>query len=149
MESGMMTTYTIYEPQKRSCPIQFVSGDFYDNSGKYKVKVKNTAGKAIKQLTLQFEHFLAPQYLHLPDDGEWVSTQPIPAGQEAVMEKDAYLQGGRSISGWALFPSRIVYDDNSTWTSAHEGECFQIYWRDKDHPNLEILPPRQIVKEAD
>jgi manganese oxidase len=149
MESGMMVTYTIYEPQTRPCPLQFTAGDFYGTSKKYSVTVKNLSDKPIKQLTLEFEHFIAPQYLHRPFDPRWTSSTAVPPGGSVTLEKDSYLKGGDSILGWALYPQQITYADGSVWNSAHEGECFQMYWRDKDHPNLEVLPPHQVEMNED
>ena len=141
MEAGMMSTFTIYEPPARSCPLKFVAGNFWNTTGKYSVRVKNTSGKPIKQWDLTSEHFLAPQYLHRPFDANWPASGPIAAGAEQTLEKDAYLQGGDSILGWALFPRKISYEDGTTWEPQQRGECFQVYWRDQDHPNLMVLPP--------
>jgi len=144
MEAGMMTSFTIYEPPARACPIQFVSGTFWNPpANKYSVTVKNTSGKAIKEWVLTSEHFLAPQYLHRPFDAIWPVAGPIAAGGEQTLEKNAYLQGGDAILGWALFPRKIVFQDGTTWEPQQHGECFQVYWRDKDHPELMVLPPSQ------
>jgi hypothetical protein len=144
MESGMMATYTIYEPQKRPCPVQFGAGSFYDNSGDHTVAVKNTSGKPIKQLMLSFEHFLGPKYLHQPFNGTWAAPAPIPAGGEETLTRKAYRGGAEnSIYGWAIFPAAVVYQDGSRWVPQYEGECFQVYWRDKDHPESPVLPPNQ------
>jgi hypothetical protein len=29
------------------------------------------------------------------------------------------------------------------------GECFEVYWRGKDHPQLAMLPPLQIEMNED
>jgi len=144
MEAGMMATFTIYDPPARSCPIQFVSGNFWDHTGKYTVTVKNVSGKAIKQWTLTSEHFLTPGYLHHPFDANWPAAGPIAAGAEQTLEKNAYLQGGDAISGWALFPSKIAFEDGTTWLPEQRGECFHVFWRDKNHPDLVVLPPSLI-----
>jgi len=41
MESGMMALYTIYQPQRCSSPIQFVSADLGHTPGKITVTMKN------------------------------------------------------------------------------------------------------------
>jgi len=143
MEAGMMSTFTIYEEPKRSCPIGFVSGNFWNPSGKYSVKVKNVSGKPIKQWVLTSEHFLAPQYLHRPFDANWPASGPMATGGEQTLEKDSYLQGGNTILGWALFPRKVLFEDGTTWTPEQHGECFQVYWREKEHPDLVVLPPSQ------
>ena len=143
MEAGMMATYTIYEPPARSCPLRFVAGDFWSGKGKYTVTVKNVSGKPIKQWVLTSEHFLAPQYLHRPFDANWPAASSIAAGGEQTLEKSAYLQGTGSILGWALFPSRILFEDGTMWAPQQHGECSQVYWRDKEHPDLMVLPPAQ------
>ncbi len=149
MEAGMMTNYTIYEPPTRPCPIQFTDGTFWNTNGPYSVKVKNTSGKAIKQWMLTSEHFLAPGYLHHPFDAQWPPAGPLAAGAEQTLEKKPYLQGGGSILGWALFPSRILFEDGTTWTPQSHGECFQTYWRDSGHPDLIVLPPSQAETEME
>src|SRR5579862_7342266 len=150
MEAGMMSIFTIYEPESRSCPIQFVAGNFWNTNGKYSVTVKNTSGKPIKQWIMTSEHFLAPQYLHHPFDANWPVAGPIPAGAEQTLEKNSYLKGGDSILGWALFPRKIVYQDGTSWDPKEHGECFQVYWRDKDHPNPIVLPAAQAdVQQQD
>jgi len=149
MEAGMMAAYTIYEPQTRACPIQITKGNFFDGSAKYSVTVKNTSQKAIKQLVMMSEHILAPQYVHRPFDGQWVAAQPLQPEQQEVMERNAYRTGGDSIQAWVLFPQTILYSDGSKWSPQHEAECFQIFWRDKDHPELKTLPPAQVELSTD
>jgi len=142
MEAGMMSTFTIYDPPARSCPLKFVSGNFWNtSSGKYSVRIKNTSGKAIKEWVLSSEHFLAPQYLHRPFDSNWPAAGPVAAGAEQTLEKNSYLKGGDAIQGWALFPREIVYQDGTKWSPQQHGECFQVYWRDKEHPDVTVLPP--------
>jgi Multicopper oxidase len=144
MESGMMALYTIYEPQQKACPVQITSGKFYDGTGKYSVVVKNSSPKPIKQLVMMSEHILTPQYVRRPFDAEWTAPKPLEPGQEEVLERDAYRQGGDSILGWALFPYSVVYEDGSKWSPQHNGECFQVYWRDNQHPDLKVLPPALV-----
>ncbi len=141
MEAGMMATYTIYEPPTRSCPLQINSGNFWDNSGKYSVTVKNTSGKPIKQWSLTFEHFLAPYYLHHPYQAEWSGAGALAAGAEQTVQEPEYPQGSDSILGWALFPATILFEDGTTWSPQQRAECFHVYWRDHDHPNFVVLPP--------
>jgi hypothetical protein len=140
MEAGMMATYTIYVPPTRSCPLQFVSGSFWSDAGKYSVTVKNISGKPIQRWSLTFEHFLAPQYLHHPFQADWPGVGPIAAGEKQTLEKAAY-HGGAPIQGWVLFPTQILFQDGSTWTPQQHGECFQVYWREQEHPDLIVLPP--------
>jgi|SRR5215831_2154193 len=140
MEAGMMSTFTIYEPPKQTCPIQFVAGQFW-TPDQYSVTVKNTSGKPIKGWVLTSEHFLAPLYLHHPFDADWEAAGAIPPGGEQTLQRKAYQQGGDKILGWALFPRKIVYADGTSWTQQQHGECFQVYWRDKNHPATVVLPP--------
>ena len=113
MEAGMMATYTIYEPPTRSCPLQINSGNFWDDSGKYSVTVKNTSGKPIKQWKVTFEHFLAPYYLHHPYQAEWSGAGALAAGAEQTVQEPEYPQGSDSILGWALFPATILFEDGT------------------------------------
>jgi hypothetical protein len=151
MEAGMMALYTIYAPAKHACPIAFVgSGDFWKNPETLSLNVKNTSRKPITSLNLTSEMFLAPQDLRRPFNFVWSSTKPIPAGQEQTLEKP----GNRSTStqpvmGWVFFPTSVKYEDGTTWQPGSEGECFRVFWRDPQHPDMPALPPRQIEMNPD
>lgn len=150
MEGGMMAVFTIYSPPSRQCPIQFTAGDFWNPSGKYSVTIKNVSGKTINSIGLSFEHLLTPQYLHRPFKNDWDSSQALPAGQEITLERPGYLPAmARTIAGWVLMPSSIQFQDGSRWTPQQADECFKIFWRDKDHPDLPTLPPVQIEMQED
>jgi multicopper oxidase len=150
MEAGMMATYTIYRPPTRSCPIQFVAGDFWATPGKLKVTVKNNGPKTIDKLVVEFDHLMSPQSRRRPYMHEWTWTQPIEPGRERTFEMSGYLPDSTNrILGWALSPRTIAYEDGSNWNPLDDGECFEVYWRDKDHPQLTVLPPLQIEMNED
>ena len=143
MEAGMMSIYTIYPPSNPSCPVKFPSGDFWNTTGKFTLTVKNATSKPIKTLTLTSEHFLAPQDLRRPFDSNW-SLNEIPANGEKTIEKPAYAAASaQSVMGWVFVPIAITYADGTTWHPKNDGECFRAFWRDKDHPEIPALPPRQ------
>jgi hypothetical protein len=150
MEAGMMATYTIYGPPPRSCPVQFVTADFWKTPGKLTVAVRNMEPQTIKKLVVGFDHLLSPQFRRRPYVHEWTWTQPIEPGQEQTFEMQGYLPDfSNRILGWALAPRSIVYKDGSSWSAQADGECFQVYWRNEDHPQLPVLPPLQIEMNAD
>jgi hypothetical protein len=151
MEGGMMAEFTIYEPSTKPCPLQFVSGDFWNVAdNKYKLTVKNISGKKIKSFALIFEHFAAPNFLQHPFKDGWVSTGPLDVGAEQTLEMKAYAaNGAQNLLGWVLLPSRINFEDGSVWSPKERGECFGVFWRDKDHPDLKVLPPEQFETNPD
>jgi hypothetical protein len=151
MEAGMMATYTIYEPPTRSCPLKLSGGSFWDVAEKYSVTVENVSGKPIQSFALEAEHFLSPQYLHRPFEGhQWESDHTIAPGQQQTIEKKAYSQStGQDILGWVFFPDAITFVDGSIWKPERDGECFNVFWHDKEHPKLEVLPPLQREMNAD
>jgi manganese oxidase len=151
MEAGMMATFTIYQPATRSCPIKLLSGSFWDLTDKFTIEVQNSSQKTIRSFTLLSEHLLAPQYLHRPfGDAEWTSNQPLQSGQQEPLEKNAYTpEKNKQILGWVFVPRAVVYDDGTTWKPQQEGECFQIFWRDREHPDLTVLPPLQVDLNED
>jgi manganese oxidase len=148
MEAGMMATYTIYQPQTEPCPLKVVSGDFWNTSGKFTVRVKNVSGNAIRSFFLRSATFLSPQDLR-PAAVDWSSLKPIPPGEEQILERNNYLHNSAAIFGWALFPFSIAYEDGSQWKARETGDCFEAFWRDKDHPDLVVLPPLQMEMNAD
>jgi hypothetical protein len=150
MEAGMMASFTIYEPSTRSCPLKFTSGVFWNTSGDYQLTVNNVSGKKIKNLALVFEHFVAPQLLHHPFSDIWISSETLELGSEQTLKMKPYAAGGgQDILGWVLLPSKIVFADDTTWTPQERGECFGVFWRDPDHPDLKVLPPEQVETKED
>jgi hypothetical protein len=150
MEAGMMAVYTIYEPPKRACPITFGGGDFWRDSPTAALEVKNASSKAIANLSITSEMFLAPQDLRLPHNSTWTSNKPIAPGEQRTLEKPwAHSPGTQAVIGWAFFPSAVTYVDGTTWRPESEGECFTVIWRDPQHPELPALPPRQVEINAD
>ena len=150
MEGGMMAVYTIYPPPTRSCPLEFVSGDFWNNPDKFTLSVKNVSGKPIQSLNLTPEMLFTPQELIRPFDAEWSFRGLIPPGQEQHLEKPGMQSASaQSVMGWVFFPYSITYQDGSTWRSQKEGECMKVFWRDNEHPELPALPPRQIELNPD
>jgi hypothetical protein len=150
MEAGMMAAFTIYEPSTKACPVKFVSGEFWNTTGNYKLQVKNTSGKKIKSFALFFEQFSAPGLLHHPFEDSWVSREPLDANKTQTMEMKEYSGGGGdTLLGWLLMPSKIIFDDGSVWSPSERGECFGQFWRDAEHPDLQVVPPEQIELNTD
>jgi hypothetical protein len=150
MEAGMMATYTIYPLPTRSCPLKFSAGKFW-NADKFSLTVENISGKPIQSFALESEHFLSPQYLHRPfAEHRWTGEQPLAPGAQQVLEKNAYPPAAaQAVLGWAFLPDTVTFADGSVWKPGHEGECFNVFWRDADHPKLEVLPPQQMEMNLD
>ncbi len=150
MENGMMEVYTIYSPPARKCPIEFTAGHFWNPSGTNSLTIKNTSGKNIKSIGLTFEHLLTPQYLRRPFDSGWVSSTPLSAGRGETLQRPGYLPASaQQVMGWVFFPASIQYEDGTKWLPQQQDECFQTFWRDKDHPEMKALPPLQIEMKED
>lgn len=150
MESGMMAVYTIYVPQSRPCPLAFVQGDFWKNPERFTLAIKNLDVKQITSVMLTAEMLLTPQDLERPFDWQWSSKQPLDPGQEQRLEKPGMRpESAQSVLGWVFFPSLVTYADGKAWQPESEGECFGVIWRDAQHPDLPVLPPRQIEMNAD
>jgi hypothetical protein len=150
MEAGMMAVYTIAAPPTRACPVAFVGGDFWKDPEKFTLTVKNTGSKTIASLRITPEMFLAPQDLRRPFNFEWSSTKPILPGQEQTLEKPGFrADSAQAVLGWIFFPHSVKYEDGTGWLAQSEGECFDVIWRDSNHPDLPALPPRQIEMNPD
>jgi hypothetical protein len=151
MEAGMMAVYTIYEPFTRPCPLKFVAGDFWNTSDKFSLTVENISGKPIQSFALESEHFLSPQYLHRPfADHRWTSDQPIAPGQRQTLERKAYPPAEQqTVFGWVFLPNAVKFADGSIWKPEREGECFNVFWRDAEHPHLDVLPTVQRELHSD
>lgn len=150
MEAGMMAVYTIYAPPTRPCPVAFIAAEFWNHPEKSTLTVKNTGDKPIASLTVTPEMFLAPQDLRRPFNAEWHSAQTILPGQEQSLEKSGIAaSSAQNTLGLVFFPTSVKYQDGSTWRPQSEGECFKVFWRDPQHPEIPALPPRQIEINPD
>jgi hypothetical protein len=150
MEKGMMAVYIIYSPPARSCPVAFSDLQFWNSPAKDALTITNKSAKTISQLSVTSEIFMAPQDLRRPFHPEWQTSQPISPGRQQVLEKPATPpKSAQTVLGWVFFPSSIKYDDGSSWQPQHPGDCFHIFWRDPQHPDVPALPPVQIEITAD
>jgi manganese oxidase len=149
MEGGMVATFTIVKPRTRSCPVEFMGGNLW-NAEKLTLQIKNTSGKAISNLGVMTEMFMAPLDLRRPNRPEWHWEKPIAPGEEITLEKPG-LQAdtAQTVAGWAFFPASVKFADGTTWIPQEEGECFHVLWRDPEHPELLALPPRQMEINPD
>ena len=150
LENGMTAAYTIYPPQARACPVKFTAGTFWDASGKLSVTLSNATHKEISRVVVRHELLMTPQYLRRPFDSDWPSSQAMPPGGEQTIVKPGFgAAAAQSIMGWVLFPQSIKFADGTNWTPGEEGECFKVFWRDQDHPEMPALPPRQVELKED
>jgi hypothetical protein len=150
MEGGMMAVYTIYAPPTRACPIAFTEGEFWQPPDTFSLTVKNTGYKPIVNVSIISEMFLAPQDLRRPYNFEWSSTKTItPTEEHTIAKPGVRAASAQSVLGWVFFPYSVKYADGSIWRAQTEGECFHVFWRDKQHPDMPALPPRQIEINAD
>ena len=143
MESGMMAIYTIYPPRQCSSPIEFMSADFWNTPGEFRVTVKNVSSKPIANITTKFDFLMTRQYRRRPfQDEGWTWDKPIQPGQQQTFEMKGLLPGyAEKVFGWILFPQNVVYQNGEKWSQPREGDCFQTFWRDKDQSPLMALPP--------
>jgi len=141
----MIATYTIYQPQSCSSPVQFLSGEFW-NTDKYRVNIKDAGTKEIKSLRVTFDYLLSDRSRTRPFNHEWMWQAKISPGEQHMFEVPAGIspQLENNVDGWVLYPQEITYKDGSQWKPKREGECFKVFWRDKGHLTLETLPPLQL-----
>jgi hypothetical protein len=150
MEAGMMAVYTIYTPSTRACPLALVSGDFWKHPDNFTLTIKNVNGKPITKVSLISEMLFTPQDLRRPYNAEWTSAKPILPNQEQLLEKpDMNVASAQAVLGWVFFPGLVQFNDGTIWRAQSEGECFNVIWRDQQHPDMPVLPPRQIEMNPD
>ncbi len=150
MEDGMMVVFTIYKPQTRRCPVEFMSGDLWNDPQKLSVTAKNVSNKSISHLFITSEMLLAPQDLRQPANFAWSSKTAMAVGETVTLEKPGIPSSSAAkIMGWVFFPSSIKYADGTEWVPEHDGECFKAIWRDAQHPDMPALPPLQLEINSD
>lgn len=150
MESGMMAAYTIYAPPHCSSPVEFASADFYETPEKFRITIKNVGSKPIRHVTATFDHLMTAQYRRRPFNNEWSWDTNLQPGQQQTFEVPGWLpKYAQQIFGWILFPKQITYQDGSKWQPQDPESCFSVFWRDKDHPELTVLPAVQVETHED
>ena len=139
----MMATYTIYPPRQCSSPIEFVSADFWNTPGVFRVTVKNVSSKPITNITAKYDFLMTRQYRRRPfQDEGWTWNTPLQPGQQQTFEMKGLLPNyAEKVFAWILFPQTVVYQDGEKWSQQRDGDCFQVFWRDKDQLPLPVLPP--------
>jgi hypothetical protein len=77
-------------------------------------------------------------------------SKPLAAGEEQTLNKPAIpAASAQTVLGWVFFPNSIRYADGTVWHPESEGECFGVIWRDPQHPDMPVLPPRQVEMNPD
>lgn len=144
-----MAVYIVYPPA-RACPVSFSGGDFWQRPESFSLTLKNTSSKPIRNVSVISEMFLAPNDLRRPYNFEWPPTGTIAPGQQQTLQRTGIrASSAPTVLGWVFFPYSVKYSDGSVWQPQGEGECFQVFWRDKGHPEMPALPPRQIEMNPD
>jgi hypothetical protein len=147
MESGMMALYTIYPPP-RACPVRFVAETWERLSGASQIRISNASSRLIRHVDIVSGYLVSTLELR-PLFVQWSADQPLaPGGQEPVQIGTEMFTGQGNL-GVAFFPSRVVYQDGSEWKPQQLGDCFHVYWRNQDHPQLPVLPPFQFEQKED
>jgi hypothetical protein len=79
------------------------------------------------------------------------SEDPLPPGSEQSVEVGSEMFDAKRTSGLgvALFPSRVIYQDGTEWKPRELGDCFQVFWKNGEHPRLPALPPIQLPQQED
>jgi len=148
MEAGMMVTYTIYEPEPATCPVQFEAGDFWRNPQEMSLTVRNTSDKAIKSLVLMPAIFLSPMDMRTSATS-WSTNQTIAPAQTQILKSTVPIQKASQLIGWSFYPEQITYADGTKWRPEKSGQCFHIYWRDPGQTTPPVLPPLQMEMNED
>ena len=127
----MMATYTIYEPNRCDSPLQFVSGSFWDDSGKFHLTIRNAGQKTIKRVEVGFDHLMTKEYRRRPYQPIWNFSTDIAPGQEQTFEMPGYKRDlENTVFGWVFFPRDVLYEDGTTWQLKDDGQCFQVFWQE-------------------
>jgi len=139
----MMAMYRIRPAHPRSCPVQFGDADFWTAKSGFRMELKNLTSKPIQQIALESDAVIGLNHLTKAPDA-WNVTLPIAANQTASLQMPNQLAHPESILGWIVYPQALTFADGSKWSPNERGECMRMYWRDKNHQDMQILPPAEM-----
>jgi multicopper oxidase len=140
LEAGMMATYRIRPANPRSCPVQFGDATFWAGKGGFQMQVENLTPKPIQQILIESEAVIGLNRLTKPAEA-WKVPLPIGPKQTTLVEMPDLQAHSESVLGWVVFPQSLTFADGSQWSPNERGECLRMYWRDKNHQDMQILPP--------
>lgn len=150
MESGMMATYTISPPQRCDSPVKFVSADFWNSAGKFRITVSNAGSKAIQSMAVSYDYLESLLVRRRPSNNVWNWHTAIAPGQEQTFLMPGWLpRYANKAIAWALFPKSVTFEDGTTWQAQNPEQCFELFWKDQEHPSLKILPTAQVELDED
>jgi len=147
MENGMMAVFTIYAPP-RSCPVAIVPDAWDHVAGASAIRIRNRGLKPIRQVSILSGYLINVLQLE-PLVLAWFSPGPLPPGREQPVAVGTELFSQGNNLGVVFFPTRILYEDGTQWKPREPGDCFQVFWRNKEHPGLPVLPPIQVHQSED
>jgi len=143
LEAGMMATYRIRPANPRSCPVQFGEATFWTGKPVFQMELRNLTPKPIKQITIESNAVIGLNHLTKAPE-TWKIPLPISPQQTTHVEMPNQMAHPDSILGWIIFPMRVTFADGSQWSQKERGECMRTYWRDKNHQDMQILPPVEM-----
>lgn len=149
MENGMMAAYTIYSPP-HSCPVAIVPEDWSRVAATSRVRIRSLSAKPIRQVSL-LSGYLVSTLEFEPLILAWFTEHPLaPRSEESVnVGSEMFALRNSSSLGVAFYPNRIVYQDGTEWKPRDPGDCFRVFWQNREHPNLPVLPPVQLKHKED
>jgi hypothetical protein len=143
LEAGMMATYRIRPAHPRSCPVQFGDGNFWPGKPGFGMQLKNLTSKPIKQIRIESDAVIGLNRLTKAPE-VWTIPLPIPPKHTTLIEMPNQMAHAENILGWVVYPVDLQFADGSEWSPTERGECLRMYWRDKNHQDMSILPPVEM-----
>jgi manganese oxidase len=141
--AGMMATYRIQPAHPRSCPVQFGEANFWPGKPSFQMQLTNHTSQRIKQITLESDAVIGLNHLTKAPDS-WKISLPIGPNQSTTIEMPNQMAHPEGILGWVVYPQSLTFADGAKWSPNERGECMRIYWRDKNHQDMRILPPLEM-----
>jgi hypothetical protein len=141
--AGMMATYRIRPSHPRSCPVQFGDANFWGAKSGFQMELKNLTSKPIQQVALERDVVIGKNHLTRTAEA-WNVPLPIGAKQTTSIQMPSQIAHPEGILGWIVYPLTLTFADGSKWSPNEHGECMRMYWRDKNHQDMQILPPVEM-----
>jgi len=113
-----------------------IGGKGYSAHNKFfKLQLRNVSGKDIRGMKFQAAYYDATEELNeIPVEWNWTKAVKDKREESFMWRNELWKQ--ESLIGWVVWPTKILFEDGSSWQADEKHACSGEFWRDKKHKKV-------------